>query len=424
MDREEVMSRYQAVRAASLAMCQPLEPEEYRMQVVEYASPVWWNLGHTSWLFAQVLREFGGQVSEEDAAYGYLLNSYYAGLGDKSPRNRRGSVTRPTTPEIMAYRDSVDRRIQTLVCETSDELWPSVCEHLLIGMHHEQQHQELFYTEIKLLRAQNPPEFRVPYEDLIESDTEAAPIEWIAFSGGISRFGNIEGGFGWDNEYPTHQRFLADFEMMNRLVTVGEYLEFMEDGGYRNELFWLSNGWTGCQQNGWNSPLYWEMKNEAWHCWTLSGMRSLRPQEPVCHLSFYEADAFTNWKRRQGREWRGTCLPSEFEWELACRQTPANPMANFLDTRSFHPMAIRSGEKGMQLLGDAWEWTVNHYEPYPGYEPYEGFLSEYNGKFMDNQRVLRGGSCVSERSHLRPSYRNFWPADTRFQFSGFRLVRR
>ena len=423
MDREQALHAYTAVREASMAMSGPLEPEEYRLQVAEYASPVWWNLGHSSWFFAQLLREFGGEVAEEDATYGFLLNSYYAGLGDKIARDRRGSVTRPTTWEVLEYRASVDERMARLLRECSDASWPSVWEHVTLGMQHEQQHQELFYTEIKLLRAQNPARFRIAYCDTLAPQAGTArPAGWVRVEGGLREFGNLEGGFGWDNEYAIHQRFVPDFQMMDRLVTAGEFLEFMEDGGYGNELLWLSNGWAACQTHGWSAPLYWERDGDAWNVWTLCGTRSLDSAAPVSHLSFYEADAFANWKRRQGGEYRHARIPTEYEWELACRQVGDPSVGNFLDSRAFQPQACTDGP-GYQLMGDAWEWTTSYYEPYPGYEPYEGFLSEYNGKFMDNQRVLRGGSCVSERNHLRPSYRNFWPADTRFQFSGFRLVR-
>ncbi|HYL06275.1 MAG TPA: SUMF1/EgtB/PvdO family nonheme iron enzyme, partial [Thermoanaerobaculia bacterium] len=311
------------------------------------------------------------------------------------------------------------------------------------GIQHEQQHQELLVTEIKHILGANVPELREPYLDGRRPEggapAPAAPLRLVPFGSGLREFGNLEGGWCWDNEMPVHKAWLDDYALADRLVTNGEYLEFIAAGGYSDPLLWLANGWARAREAGWSAPLYWERDaaegQGRWRQWTLAGLRGLDLDEPVCHVSFYEADAFARWRARDGGDWSGTRLPTEREWEHAARESgfPGEP-ANFLDPRVLHPRAANgrsrspaaaTGAAGAlsQMGGDLWEWTTNHYEPYPGYQPYDGALMEYNGKFMDNQRVLRGGSCATPADHIRPSYRNFWPPDTRFQFTGIRLAR-
>ncbi len=433
IDRGALLQHFRRVRRASIEMCCSLRPEDFRVQPMDDVSPPWWNLGHTSWFFARnVLAEFGGEVEPEDAAYDYALNSYYASLGARLPRLRRGSVSRPTTPEIYRYRQSVDRRVAALI-EAIDEDRLADLEYVVrIGIEHEQQHQELFYTEIKYILAGNPPNLRQPYR--------ASPVEpvgpqrlgepcFVAFDGGLYEFGHRDEGWCWDNELPVHEFFLHPFFLQDRLVTNAEYQEFVADGGYRQQLLWLDNGWARAQQEGWQSPLYWERHDGEWSIWTLAGLRPLAPDEPVCHVSFYEADAFARWASQTFARCRGARLPSEREWEHAARQLRTEPSGDaFLEANRLHPSPVRaSGDaepsKPMaQMAGVLWQWTTSYYEPYPGYEPFPGVLAEYNGKFMDNQRVLRGGSCVTPRDHFRLSYRNFWPASTRFQFNGIRLA--
>jgi ergothioneine biosynthesis protein EgtB len=424
--RESLSDRFRAVRQASVAMCQPLEAEDYRIQPVAEVSPPWWNLGHTSWFFARnVLLPLGGEYTPQDEKLDYVLNSYYASLGNRLARDRRGLMTRPTTEEIYEYRRSVDERVIRLIESAPESRLSELAWLLTIGMHHEQQHQELFYTEIKSILAQNPPSLRPAYrrQAAIADDGAASPPATIVgFAGGLFDFGNVEGGWCWDNELPVHKYFLTDFGLSSRLVTNGEYLEFLEDGGYDNQLLWLDNGWSWKCRERWTTPLYWERHDGQWMQWTLGGRRKLRASEPVCHVSFYEAEAFARWKAETFHEHRTARLPTEREWEHAVRSRELDPASgNLLCAEFLHPVAAEPGNRLAQMFGDVWEWTASYYEPYPGYQPFAGSLTEYNSKFMDNQRVLRGGSCVTPPGHLRRSYRNFWSGETRFQFSGLRL---
>ena len=428
VDRGALLQHFRRVRQASIEMCCSLHPEDFRVQPMEDVSPPWWNLGHTSWFFARnALAAFGGEVAPEDAAYDYTLNSYYASLGPRLPRSRRGSISRPTTEEIYRYRQSVDRRVEALI-ETVDEDRLADLEFVVrIGIEHEQQHQELFYTEIKCILAGNPPNLRQPYRarpnEPVRPRTLGEPC-FVAFDGGLFEFGHREEGWCWDNELPVHEFFLHPFFLQDRLVTTAEYQEFLADGGYRQQLLWLDNGWARVQQEGWQSPLYWERRDGEWSIWTLAGLRPLAADEPVCHVSFYEADAFARWASQTFASCRRARLPSEREWEHAARQLRTEPSGDaFLESSRLHPSPLGGSEPLAQMAGVLWQWTTSYYEPYPGYEPFPGALAEYNGKFMDNQRVLRGGSCVTPRDHFRVSYRNFWPAPTRFQFTGIRLAR-
>lgn len=424
--RESLIRQYRRVRQASFEMCRPLEPAMFRIQPMDDVSPPWWNLGHTSWFFVRnVLQPFGGELEPQDEALDGVLNSYYVSLGPRLLRGRRGLLTRPTTEEIYAYRDSVDRRIEQLLRTASEDRLEELAFVLTVGMHHEQQHQELFYTEIKYILAQNPVQLRRPYRPApLELHPGPAPVEdrFVEFEGGLQRFGNVEGGWCWDNELPVHRYFLAPFALRDRLVTSGEYLEFIEDGGYRQQLLWLDNGWSCVAEQGWQSPLYWNQDGGQWSLWTLGGMRPLALEEPVCHVSFYEADAFARWKSQTFAAYRGARLPSEREWEHAARlrEREADEEA-FVDSGRLHPCP--AAEPWADLFGTLWQWTASYYEPYPGYRPFPGVLAEYNGKFMDNQRVLRGGSCATPRDHFRISYRNFWAAPARFQLTGIRLAR-
>ncbi len=417
--RNELLQRYKKVRKASMEMAAPLLPEQCRIQTCDDVSPVWWNLAHTCWFFVRnVLGPYGGKSAKEDGLFDYVLNSYYVSLGPRLERSQRGLMTRPTMEEVHSYRRSVDERMESLINSLNEKKFNHCAAIIDLGLQHEQQHQELFYTEIKHILYQNPLDLRKPYASNKRPQSKTARIpsvRFIPFAGGLHEFGNREGGWSWDNELPIHKHYLNDFSLQNRLVTNGEYLAFMEDGGYEKQLLWLNNGWNKVQENSWKAPLYWEKIDGEWMLWTLHGMQNLNLQEPVCHVSFYEAEAFATWS--------GARLPTEREWELAARQQGlTSSEGNFVDSAQLHP-APASGKKAMQqLLGDVWEWTSSYYEPYPGYQAFEGDLSEYNEKFMDNQRVLRGGSCATERDHIRISYRNFWAPETRFQFTGIRLA--
>lgn len=433
-------------------MCSVLSPEQYRIQPIAEVSPPWWNLAHTSWFFVRnVLQPFQGQESPEDALFDYVLNSYYSSFGPRLERMRRGLMTRPTVKEVFEYRKSVDERVVHLIETINEEQLNPLNEMIKIGLEHEQQHQELFYTEIKYILYQNPIKLREVYL-LQNADQKSNPYsqpenilinhhhlsKFTFIKGELSWFGNVEEKWGWDNEFPNHQYYLQDFKLQNRLVTNGEYLEFMEDKGYQRQILWLDNGWNLVQKYKWYSPLYWEQIDNEWQIWTLSGMKKLNLNEPVCHISYYEADAYANWKKSR--------LPTEREWEFVARNyyqrnsylNTNHVKPNFIDLGYLHPRSIEykndrdnmnkknkeniENDVFIQMLGDVWEWTSSYYEPYPGFKPFKGNLREYNQKFMDNQRVLRGGSCVSEPEHIRISYRNFWPPETRFQFSGIRLA--
>lgn len=430
--RERLVEQFRRVRAASVEMCEPLDAEMFRIQPCEEVSPPWWNLGHTSWFFARnALQPFGGARESQDADFEPLLNSYYVSLGERVARGRRGLLTRPTNAEVYAYRESVDRRVEQLVASIDDGRWCELALTLMIGIQHEQQHQELFYTEIKSILAQDPPHLRRAY---LEPRPAAAPSQeacaprFIEFEGGLHQFGHAGADWCWDNELPRHAYYLGAFALADRLVTNREYLAFMEDGGYRRQLLWLDNGWSAAQQHSWQAPLYWERIDGDWRAWTLGGLHAIALDEPVCHLSFYEADAFARWSAETFFGQRGCRLPTEREWEHAAdvgESGVANEAAEdaFLDVGRLHPTRANGSAPLRQLFGVLWQWTASHYEPYPGYQPFPGALAEYNGKFMDNQRVLRGGSCVTPRDHFRVTYRNFWPPATRFQFSGLRLAR-
>lgn len=402
-------------------------------------SPPWWNLGHTTWFFAKNLLEpFTGDGLMSESLE-YVLNSYYESLGPRLPRHERGRLTRPTTDSIFAFRQQVDESVEQLIEKADDRALARITFLIETGCQHEQQHQELLVTEIKHILGTNAAGYRSPYvtprgtpltatgageAPAADGDRQQAERDaWKPFEHGLYRFGNLEGGWCWDNEMPVHKAWLEGFSVLDRLITNEEYAVFVEAGGYRDPLLWLSNGWAAVQAGSWRAPLYWERGEDGgWQHWTLAGARPLTPDEPVAHVSFYEADAYIRWRSEQDLDWRGARLPTEREWEQAARTSGLDlDQGTFLDDGVFHPRpAPPTDGHPAQLGGELWEWTTSHYEPYPNYQPFDGALMEYNGKFMDNQRVLRGGSCATPRDHIRPSYRNFWPADTRFQFAGIR----
>ncbi len=421
-DRDWLLASYRAVRETTVALCRPLRAEDYRVQSMPDVSPPWWNLGHTTWFFAKNVLEGFGRGEAADARYEYVLNSYYESLGPRLRRDHRGLVTRPTTEEVLAFRAAVDGRVEALIGEAAAADLPRLAFLVETGIHHEQQHQELLVTEVKHILGGNVGELREPYAPAAGAAARAArgaapEARFVPFPGGVVEIGNVEGGWAWDNEEPVHKAWLDEFALGNRLVTNREYLQFMQEGGYAEPLLWLSNGWAKASDEGWTAPLYWERgAGDGWRLWTLAGTKPLDLDEPVAHVSFYEADAYARW--------RGARLPTEREWEHAARLSGFTAESgNFLESGLFHPRAAAGDGSLLQTAGDLWEWTSSHYEPYPRYRPFDGSLMEYNGKFMDNQRVLRGGSCATPASHIRVSYRNFWPGDTRFQMSGIRLAK-
>jgi ergothioneine biosynthesis protein EgtB len=485
-----LLDQYRAVRAASLTLTAPLSPEDLMVQSCPEASPAKWHLSHTTWFFETfVLRDFLPGYQDFHPDFHWLFNSYYNSLGDMPAKSLRASFSRPSLADILAYRTHVDAAVATLLESTAD-LPTEAARRITLGLHHEQQHQELIATDIKHALFTNPlhPAYLQP-TGAPAADAIAPPLDWASFSPGLSEIGHSPNpsdpaDFVFDNESPRHTVYLAPFSLATRLVTCAEYLAFMDDSAYTRPELWLSEGWTTLRDQSWRAPLYWQPDPETrsgWRIFTLRGWQSLDDlsETPVCHLSFFEADAYARWFSRQHP---GTRLPTEFEWEYAAREAssadaylgarsnpaldgniqpapiitsvwdadhlpernpgiqfrtvPPSPESssanrptpdfadfNLLEANNLHPTRASALPGLQQLYGDVWEWTASAYTGYPGYHPLPGALGEYNGKFMSSQMVLRGGSCVTPATHIRPTYRNFFTPATRWQFSGLRLAR-
>jgi ergothioneine biosynthesis protein EgtB len=411
----ELAERYRAVRRASAWLCEPLAVEDYVPQSMPDASPVKWHLAHTTWFFETlVLRPHKADYDPLHPAFAYLFNSYYNSIGPQYFRPHRGLVTRPTVAEVQAYRAHVDGEMEELF-RRAEEGRAEVPEDVVaIGLHHEQQHQELIVTDLKHLFSFNPLH-PVYHEVTWRARGAVPPLRWVEHGGGLVEVGHAGPGFAYDNETPRHKVFLEGFALASRLVTCGEYRAFMADGGYQRPELWLSDGWKTVGERSWRAPLYWEEHDGDWWLYTLGGFRRVRDDEPICHVSYYEADAYARWA--------GERLAREEEWEAVAADAAVE--GNFVEDGLFHPVphAGDSGGGAAQLFGDVWEWTQSGYAAYPGYRQPQGAVGEYNAKFMCNQLVLRGGSCATPRSHIRASYRNFFPPDARWQFSGIRLAR-
>ncbi len=413
---EGLIERYREIRNFSERLCETLEPEDYVVQSMPDVSPTKWHLAHTSWFFETfVLKIWMPEYRTEVPEYAYLFNSYYNAAGDMHRRDLRGLISRPTVAETYRFRHSIDAHILQLLESADEALLAEIEPVFTIGLHHEQQHQELLVTDIKHVFSQNPlhPIFREREEP--DEEVSIAPAGFVDFDETILEIGHAGAGFSYDNENPRHRALVPAFSLATRPVTNGEYLAFIEAGGYTKPQFWLSFGWTTVNEFRWEAPLYWRKQDGVWWNFTLAGMRPVDPAEPVTHVSYFEADAFANWS--------GLRLPTEFEWERAAAGLPID--GNFVDTERFHPAPVESAPNGKleQMYGDVWEWTRSAYLPYPGYRAAAGALGEYNGKFMCNQMVLRGGSCATSRSHLRATYRNFFQPEKRWQFTGIRLAR-
>jgi ergothioneine biosynthesis protein EgtB len=406
--------RFVSVRAVSRALAAPLSAEDCALQSMSDASPVKWHLAHTTWFFETfVLAARFPEYAPFHPAFRMLFNSYYNAVGERHPRPRRGMLSRPSLEDIVSYRDHVDRQMAQLLDGAGlDEPTARIVE---LGIQHEQQHQELILTDVKHLLSLNPlkPAYQKHWP---LTQVRSRNASWIPVPGGRHDIGHGGPGFCFDNETPRHSVWLQDFEIASHPVNHGDFLAFIDDGGYRRPELWLSAGWDAVCAGGWQAPLYWERIAGEWHTFTLHGMAPVEDHTPICHVSFFEAEAFARWA--------GARLPTEAEWEIAASKAPA--LGNFVESGALHPLALRDAptpQAPAQAFGDVWEWTRSDYAPYPGFRPAEGAVGEYNGKFMSNQYVLRGGSCATPASHIRASYRNFFPADARWQFSGLRLTR-
>ena len=411
---EELVLQYRAVRQFSEHLCTTLETEDYVVQSMPDASPIKWHLAHTSWFFETfVLEPSIPNYRSYDPAFRVVFNSYYNSVGPKHSRPLRGTLSRPTVAQTYAYRRSVDQCMEDLL---ATEMSPDLQSVVVLGLNHEQQHQELMVTDMKHAFSMNPlnPVYR---ECPVQLEAPVPTHSWIRYDEAVRCVGHDGVRFAFDNEGPRHQELVHGFSMGSRLITIGEYIAFIEDGGYTTPTLWLSDGWSAVQAHDWQAPLYWRRRadGQGWENFTLSGIRPVAADEPVTHISYYEADAFAHWS--------GARLAGEAEWETAAAGRPIS--GNFVESQNFHPapLAASSVESPRQLFGDVWEWTRSAYLPYPGYQAAPGALGEYNGKFMCNQFVLRGGSCATAQSHIRSTYRNFFPPDARWQFSGIRLAK-
>ena len=414
-ERSAVLARrYQAIRDHSTAIAARLFPEDCVIQSMPDASPVRWHLAHTTWFFETFLLRKSDDYEPVDPAFAYLFNSYYNTIGDQYPRHRRGLLSRPTVAEVHEYRQSIDETVQSRI--ESHALDDGDLRTIEIGLQHEQQHQELMLTDVKHLLSCNPLgpamfEKAVPDQKAIEG------ARWLEFESGLREIGHAGKEFCYDNELPRHHVFVHPFRLSSRLVTNGEYLQFIEDGGYRDAGHWLSAGWSAVQEDGWTHPIYWIQDDGKWLEFTLGGFRPLDRNAPVSHVSYYEADAFARWS--------GNRLPTEAEWEIAAEgiESAGSGSEDYFARESpVHPTAGDDGDELRDLYGCVWQWTSSQYTAYPGYKVPPGAIGEYNGKFMCNQFVLRGSSCATPRDHARVSYRNFFPPDARWQFTGIRLA--
>jgi len=408
-DRQTLAANYAAIRGQTEDLCARLEADDYLLQYDVECSPPKWQLAHTTWFFETfALKEFVPDHRPFHPQFGFLFNSYYEASGPRWARAQRGLLSRPTTAEIYSYRTFVDDRISSLLNTADDETLSRVWPIVDLGLNHEQQHQELLLTDLKPAFACNPLQPVYAAVDDVASVT-AIPAKWRSFEAGVHEIGHAGNGFHFDNEGPRHRVFLEGFAVSSRTVTTGEYLEFVEDGGYRRADLWLSDGWAECRQDQRDTPLYWCERDGVRMQFTLGGLLPLHHAAPMTHLSFYEADAFARWA--------GLRLPTEAEWEVAAGDAPIR--GNFLESGCLHP----APELQDNFFGNVWQWTASPYTAYPGFRPAAGALGEYNGKFMCNQMILRGGSCVTPQSHIRRTYRNFFPPATRRQFSGLRLAK-
>ncbi len=423
-----LLRNYRSVRAATMKLIEPLTPEDLMVQSSPDASPVKWHLAHSAWFFETfVLREFLLGYQAFNPNFHWLFNSYYNALGEMPEKKLRASFSRPALEQVLAYRAHVDAAIERLLDapEPPDE----AMRRITLGLHHEQQHQELIATDVKHALFTNPlhpPYLESSLATMSAGEVLAPAVEWIPFASGLFDIGTTFGSseqdsvldFVFDNETPRHTVYLAPYSLASRPVTCAEYLSFIDGNGYSRPELWLSEGWTKMREDGWQAPFYWQRDPAAKSGWSIYTLHGFKPMEelsetPVCHLSFFEADAYARFA--------GCRLPTEFEWEHAASSIELD--GNFAESNELHPTPAGNFGGLQQMFGDTWEWTSSGYTGYPGYKPLPGALGEYNGKFMSSQVILRGGSCVTPASHIRATYRNFFPPSTRWQFSGLRLAK-
>jgi len=418
-----VLTEYFQVRKQTEDICAPLEIEDYGIQTVDIVSPPKWHLAHVSWFFETfLLKPYLPGYKEYHPIFEQIFNSYYNSVGDYHPRGERGLLSRPTVSEVYKYRAYVDRNMQALLEISPTEHYGDIIYRTKLGVNHEQQHQELMLTDIKHIFAYNPlkPVYRSNQKfDADQNSTSVEAATWIEFSGGLTELGYSGDRFAYDNEFPRHKTHINNFLLASTPVTNAEYIKFIESGAYQDHQYWFSDAWKIVRTENWNAPLYWQQIDNEWWYSTLGGMQRVDPNAPVCHVSFYEASAYAAWIDAR--------LPSEAEWEFATKDVEIE--GNFYDDKNLQPTASNLGlvsstsSQLEKLFGDVWEWTQSPYTAYPGYKPAKGALGEYNGKFMSNQIVLRGGSCATSKSHIRSTYRNFFYPEERWQFCGFRLAK-
>ncbi|MBV9626204.1 MAG: ergothioneine biosynthesis protein EgtB [Acidobacteria bacterium] len=406
--RCSLLHRYEEIRGTTLKLTEPFSAEDQMLQSMPDASPAKWHLAHTTWFFETfILAPHAGNYRPFDVRYKHLFNSYYKQLGSHPYRGSRGLMARPALEEVHAYRSWVDREMERYMEQDIN----GAARLVELGLNHEQQHQELILTDMKHALWSMP--LRPEGRSRLRAVHDSGPLAWLKIEGGIYQVGYNGAGFAFDNEGPRHEVLLPPFQIASRQTTNREYLEFIEDEGYRRPELWLSDGWDSVCTHGWNAPLYWEKRDRKWCEFRFSGAEEIDLAAPVCHVSYYEADAFARWS--------GCRLPREEEWEIAAKSANSAESGGFLEDAEYHP---RPGQtRGAQWFGNVWEWTASPYTPYPGFAPEEGVIGEYNGKFMCNQFVLRGGSCATPVSHIRPTYRNFFPPQARWQFMGIRLAK-
>ena len=412
-DETSIAGQFRKVRAFTDRIVEPLSPEDCMVQSMDDVSPARWHIAHTTWFFETFVLKDHSDYVDYDPQFNYLFNSYYNTIGKQFPRPQRGFISRPGLSEIKQYRAHVDESLQRFLQKGNYDA--NVLRTIEVGLHHEQQHQELMLTDIKHVLSCNPtlPKYSdVPFDrdGVVEND-------WEAIDEGLHSIGYDGDGFSFDNESPVHQVFLPAGKISKQLVTCGEYLKFIEDGGYQRPNHWLAAGWSTVNESGWDAPLYWVKRDDGWYQFTLGGLQPVNPNWPVSHVSYYEADAFARWA--------GCRLPTEFEWEVASNKFAETSLDNepFADVLSDGGLTIHPTRSPQSMMGGLWQWTSSNYGAYPGYKPPEGAIGEYNGKFMCNQYVLRGGSVATSSDHIRNTYRNFFPAHSRWQFFGIRLAK-